>query len=57
MKYRVTFTCYYEYEVEAEDENEAEDIGYDEFRSEMARPIACTHYDDIDIECLDDEEE
>lgn len=27
MKYRVTFTCYYEYEVEAEDENEAEDIG------------------------------
>lgn len=56
-KYRVAFTQYYEYEVEAESESEAEDLAYEEFESEMRRPIANTCYDDVEVECIEEDEE
>ena len=55
--YVVTFTQYYTYQVEADNEQEAEDIAYNNFKSEMRRPIANTSYDEVEIECLDEDEE
>lgn len=57
MKYRVIFTQYYEYEVEANDDNEAHDKAYAEFEAEMRYPVANTIYDEIEIECLDDDDD
>mgnify|MGYP000647516897 FL=1 len=55
-KYSVTFTTYEEYEVEAENETEAFRIAEDELRSDRCRPIADTHYDESDIEEIENEE-
>jgi hypothetical protein len=57
--YTVTFIQYYEYEIDAHDEDTAFDKAYEKFKSEMYRPIARTGYDDVDIECTNygDEEE
>lgn len=55
MKYYVNFIQYNEYEVEADSESEAEDKAYTEFHNDMYRPIAHTWYDEVEIEC--DEEE
>lgn len=55
MRYRVIFTQYWDYEVEAEDEYEAEQVAKKEFLSDMHYPVAHTNYDDIDIEELEDE--
>ena len=49
MKYKVTFVQYHEYTVEAEDENEAEDVAYKEFQSDMRRPVAQTWWDEIEV--------
>lgn len=54
MKFMVTFTQEWHYEVEAEDEREAEDLAYKEFHKEMTIPIANLHYDRINIEDLED---
>ena len=56
-KYRVIFTQYYEYEVDANNDNEAHDKAYKELEAEMRYPVANTIYDEIEIECLDDDEE
>lgn len=48
-KFRVTFVQYWVYDVEAEDEEQAEDLAYKEFRSDMYHPTANTHYDDVEI--------
>lgn len=53
-KYNVTFTTYEEYEVEAENETEALRIAEDELRSDRYRPIADTHYDESDVEEIED---
>ena len=55
MKYTVTFVQYYTYKIEADDEDEAFDEAYDEFTSDMRRPIARIWYDDIEVECEDED--
>lgn len=49
--YTVTFIQYYDYEVEAHNEDAAFDEAYKEFRADMSRPIARTGYDDVAIDC------
>lgn len=56
MRYQVTFTKYYFYDVEGHDVDTAIDEAYKLFRSEMTCPIADTSYDQLDIEPLDEEE-
>lgn len=53
-KYNVTFTTYEDYEVEAENETEALRIAEDELRSDRCRPIADTHYDESDVEEIEE---
>lgn len=57
MRYQVTFTKYYFYDVEGHDVDTAIDEAYKLFRSEMTCPIADTSYDQLDIEPLNEEEE
>ena len=52
--YYVTVTQYHSYYVEAEDEWEAEKLGLEEFEADMRTPIADTHYDEIDVEELEE---
>ena len=49
-KYAVTFAQYWEYEVEADNEDEAFDNAYHEFVSEMLYPVANTNYDEYLVE-------
>ena len=49
-EYNVTFTQYHNYVVEAEDENEAENLAYKEFLSDMCSSIANTSYDEVEVE-------
>jgi len=56
----VTFTCYYNYEVEIDDklydedpeaaEEQAIDDAYESYRIYKCRPIADTTYDEVEIE-------
>lgn len=55
-RFKVWFTQYYSYEVEAEDEDVAIDLALDDFHSEMRRPIARTHYDDCEVEEIEEDE-
>ena len=50
MKYSVVITRYNYYTVEAEDEDEAEEKAIEEYESDMRRPIANTHYDEVEVE-------
>lgn len=50
MEYVVTFVQNHVYFVEADDECEAEDKAYEQFRSDMRTPIANTHYDEVIVE-------
>lgn len=54
--YIVTFAQYYTYCVEAENEDEAENKAYKEFKSDMLIPVANTRYDDVEIECNEEDE-
>ena len=56
-RYSVTFTRSYTYEVEAEDEWEAEVAAHTLFKSDMCRSVAHTYYDDCEIECLEEYED
>lgn len=49
MKYTVTFVKYYDYEIEANNENEAMDKAHEEYCNSMRSPIADTTYDDVEI--------
>lgn len=53
MKYNVCFTQYWDYVVEAENEDEAFDLAHEEFRADMCSPIASTYYDDVEIKEAD----
>lgn len=55
-RYTVTFTQYHTYEVEAENEHEAENEAYKEFDSDMHYPVANTFYDYVEIECNEDDD-
>lgn len=56
MKYKVYFTQYYSYEVEAEDEDAAVDLAYEDFESDMRRPITRTYYDECEVEEIEEDE-
>lgn len=50
-KYTVTFIKYYSYDIEADNEDEAIDLAYDEkFYPEMRSPIADCTYDEVEVE-------
>ena len=55
--YCVTFTCYYNYDVQAEDEDDAIDKAYRKYEACKRRPIADTCYDEVDVELTDDEDD
>lgn len=61
MKWRVTFTQNYEYEIETElmdffeARDEAFNKAYDEFNADMHRPIGNSTYDDYEVELLDND--
>lgn len=57
MKYYVNFIQYNEYEVEADSESEAEDKAYAEFHADMCRPVVRTWYDEVEIDCDEEEED
>ena len=54
MEYLVTVTQYHEYYVDAEDENEAQKLGIKEFKADMRRAVADIHYDEVDVELLEE---
>lgn len=56
-KYRIVFIQEWEYEVEANDEVEAEDLAYDQFNKTMREPIAHTSYDNVRIHEYDENHE
>jgi hypothetical protein len=56
-EYKVYFTKYYAYYVEAETEDEAIEIAEDDFRADMRCPIADTTYDEVNVYGYDYEEE
>lgn len=50
-KYTVTFIKYYTYEVEADNEDEAIDLAFEEnFYRDMHSPIADCTYDEVEVE-------
>lgn len=59
---RVTFSCYYDYDVEVDNEtyeedpdcakDEAIEKAYDEFCAMRRTPIADTSYDEVEVEVL-----
>jgi hypothetical protein len=55
MNYTVTFTQYWTYDVEAESDDEAENLAFEKFEADMHRSIACTAYDEINIEAEEEE--
>lgn len=57
MKYTVTFTQYHTYTVDAEDEDSAFDEAHEEFKGDMRSSIAATWYDDVEIECNEEDED
>ena len=57
MKYYVTFIQNHNYEVEADSESEAENKAYKEFASDMRYPVAHTWYDEVEIDCDEEEED
>ena len=56
MQYLVTFTQYHEYWVEADSEEKAYIVGYEEFCHNMRSPVANTHYDEVSVEPQEDED-
>ncbi len=50
--YRIYFTKYYTYYVEAENEDEAIEIAEEDFRMDMRSPIADTTYDEVECDKL-----
>lgn len=57
MDYKVTFIQYYTYNVYANDEEDAFNEAYKEFQREMYYPSANTWYDDVEIECKEEDDE
>lgn len=56
--YAVTFCQYHVYWVEANDESEAENKAYEEFRNDMTSPVANCSYDEVIVdEIIENEEE
>lgn len=56
-KFSVMFSQYTIYEVEAENEDDAQKKAYREFYNDMCAPVAHVIYDECEIKCLDEEDE
>ena len=56
-EYLVTVTQYHEYWVDANNENEAQKLGLEEFEADMRRAVADIHYDEVDVELLEEDED
>lgn len=56
-KYNICFTQHWSYTVEADSEDEAYNLAYEEFDCDMHRPIATCFYDDCEIECVEENED
>ena len=56
-EYLVTFTRYYEYYVYADNARDAEESAYEKFRERCLKPVANTSFDEVEIECLDGDDE
>ena len=56
-RYNVIFTQNWAYTVEAENEDEAGELAFKEFQSEIRRSAGSTCYDDIETQCLDPDED
>ena len=56
-EYNVIFTRYYEYTVEANSETEAESKAKQLFKTDCCRPVANTDYDEIEVGCLNKDED
>lgn len=55
-KYNVCFTKYYSYTVEADSEDEAFDVAYeDDFYRDTHSPIADYSYDEVEIEVIEED--
>ena len=52
-----SFIQYHNYKVEADNESEAENKAYNQFANDMRRPVAQTWYDDVEIDCDEEDEE
>ena len=55
MTYTVTFVQNHTYNVEAENENEAFNNAHEEFLRDMHYPAANTWYDEVCVDCEEDE--
>ena len=56
-EYNVTFCRYDSYTVEAENDAEAEEKAYKMYHSDCCSSVANTHYDEVEIEEIETEEE
>ena len=56
-RYNVIFTQNWAYTVEAENEDEAGDLAFKEFQSEIRRSAGSTCYDYCEAQCLDPDDE
>jgi len=56
-EYLVVVTQYHDYYVDAEDENEAQKLGIKEFEADMRRAVADIHYDEVDVELVEEEDD
>lgn len=57
MNYTVTFVKYYTYNVCTDDEDDAFKKAYEEYIREMYYPAADTWYDDVKVECDEEDED
>ena len=56
MRYEVTFTQYSTYEVKADNDSDAINKAYKQFVRDAMYPVANTHYDEVDIEEIEEDE-
>lgn len=49
-EYKIYFTKYYSYYVEADTEDEAIEIAEEDFCADMCRPFADPTYDEVEVE-------
>ena len=54
-RYKITFTRYTTYGVEAENEDNALDKAYSEFISDMRSSVAITFYDEVEVKEIEEE--
>lgn len=57
MEYLVRVTQYHEYYVDAESREEARELGLKDFKADMRRSVVDTHYDEVDVELFEDEDD